>query len=229
MLGHGREGGETPGTHHRTGFDIKEVAHIWLKLHKKMNTKMIFATPRGGEAPVDPYSMQEAEKDEDIRDFIQDHSSLDIFKNTRSLDEIRPDEYSWILLPGCHGAMMDLPNSTKLQEHICYAMERKGCIAAIGHGVAGLINAKTKNGEYFLKDKKMTCFTNEEEREKKVDKMLPYFLEDKVKERGANFQKTKPFESLVVVDEHLITAQNSFSVKDWIKKIMEYSGRGERN
>jgi putative intracellular protease/amidase len=215
--------GTNSGETHRTGFDIKEVAYIWLSIHKKMNVKVTFATPRGGEAPVDPSSLKEAEKDENIKDFIHDHAIFNIFKNTKPLDLIRPEEYSWILIPGGHGSMIDLPKSNKLSELINQHYEKNGYIAAIGHGAAALINVKSRNGEYLLKGKKVTCFTNEEEHELKYEKYLPYFLEDKVKERGVKFEKTKPFGSFVVMDQRLITAQNSYSIKDWINKIIEQS------
>lgn len=207
----------------RTGFDIREVAYIWITLHKKMNAKIVFATPRGGEAPVDPRSMKEAEQDDQVKEFVRDRALLDNFKNTTSLDSIRAEEFQWILFPGCHGAMVDLPNSTKLTEILCSFYEKRGNVAAIGHGVAALLNLKTKNGEYYLKGKRITAFTNEEEREKGFDKLVPYLLEDKLKERGAKFEKTKPFESHVVQDERLITGQNCTSIQEWIKKIMETS------
>lgn len=206
---------------HRTGFDIKIVAYIWNRWHMKMNNKVVFVTPRGGEAPIDPQSMQEAEKDKELQDSIRDESFLNMFKNTQSLDKIRPEDYSWIMFPGSHGAMMDLPNCNKLQEIVMSMENHNGSMAAIGHGVAGLMNVKKENGEYWLKGKRVTCFTNEEEHKMKLEKMLPYLLEDKVKERGAHLQKTNPFEPLVVMDENLITAQNTASVNEWMDKIME--------
>jgi len=231
MLGHGSETTSSLASPsnmmHRTGFDIKTVAHIWNCWNTKMNNKVVFVTPRGGEAPIDPRSMQEAEKDKELQDSLRDHSFLGMFKNTQSLDKIRPEDYSWIMFPGSHGAMMDLPNCNKLQDIVMRMEENKGCMAAIGHGVAGFMNVKKKNGEYWLKGRRVTCFTNEEEHERKLDKMLPYLLEDKIKERGAHLQKTKPFEPLVVMDENLITAQNTTSVTAWIEKIMEHHRKGQ--
>jgi len=211
-------------THRRTGFNIKEVAYIWITLHKKLNAKIVFASPRGGEAPVDPESMKDAERDDNIRDFVRDRTLLDNFRNTQPLDNIKPEDYQLVLLPGCQGAMVDFPDSHRLTDVLCKIYERNGYIATIGHGAAGLLNLKTKQGEYWIKGRRMTAFTTEEEREKGHDKILPYLLEEKLKERGAKFEKTKPHGCQVVVDERLITAQNCNSVQDWIKKIMEAAG-----
>ncbi len=68
------------------------------------------------------------------------------------------------------------------------------------HGPAGLVNTKLSNGKYFLsfdllsgkylvEGKTLTCFTNEEEKQMKLDKEVPFLLESKLQERGAKLDK----------------------------------------
>jgi len=117
-------------------------------------------------------------------------------------------------------------------------------IATIGHGIAGLMNVKTgqhgggsegnssdsntslesilTTGEYYLKNKRVTCFSNEEERKINYEKVIPFSLEDKLKSIGAKVEVGSPFEEKVVREgKCLITAQNPNSAKKWVETIME--------
>lgn len=229
-LSHSGGGREEPSSSHVTGFDIKEVAYIYMKLSKNMRIPITFATPRGGEAPVDPSSRQEAEKDETVREFLRDGSLQDMFRSTTPLEKIRPEDYFWVLIPGKHGAMMDLSENSTLR-HILSTIynDNKGYIATIGHGVSSLLSCETgqgsqsssKFGPNFLKNKRCTGPTNEEESILKMDKIVPYLIEDRLRKCGAKFENTEPFKPFVVVDDRLITAQNSNSINQWIQRILE--------
>ena len=224
-LSHG--GSEPSSTSHATGFDIKEVAYIYMKLSKNLKIPITFATPRGGEAPVDPNSRKEGERDEIVREFLRDGSLQDMFRSTTSLNEIRPEEYFWVLIPGKHGAMMDLSENPTLRHILCTIYhDNRGYIATIGHGVSALFSCQTESGSSkfgpnFLKGRSLTGPTNEEESMLKMDKLVPYLIEDRLRECGAKFEKAAPFKPFVVVDERLVTAQNCNSVNQWIERIID--------
>lgn len=211
-----------------TGFDIHEVAHAWLHFHKKMNMKMVFASPKGGEAPIDPLSLREAEKDEAVVDLLNDRYLNDIFRHTQSLDHIQPEEYALVLIPGCHGAMVDLPAHPRVAQilHHIYNQEN-GIIATIGHGAAALLHLSavcqplSSHRAPFIQGRSLTSFTNEEEARKNMFPSLPYSLEDQLIALGAQFESKSPFESHVIVHERLITAQNTSSVSEWIQTISQ--------
>jgi len=219
-----------------------------------------FCTPRGGKAPIDPCSLKEAEKDEIAREFLQNRSIIDRFQETQSihdiLSRIKESEtnacmFGWVFLPGCHGAMMDLPACHEVGCVIAAVYEGKmshqpgnpsrpghpapghpgrredegrygpGYIAAIGHGTAGLLNAKLSTGEYLVAHKKVTCFSDKEEKELGYAGKIPYSLQSKLKERGAEVELAEPFKPKVVVAERLITAQSPYSLQEWVKCISE--------
>jgi len=212
-----------------TGFDLKEVAYIHEFMTNKNHKDIVYATIPGGEAIPDPRSIKEAEKDELASRLIKDNNFMNQFKNLISIENVNPEEFSWILFPGCRGAMYDFAchdkKTEKLMEVIrCIYEDNHGCIGAIGHGVAALINVKlsssgSKQHQYLVKDKKITCFTNEEEEKLGFTEKLPFHLEEVLKEKGAVVKKAKPFEVNVVEEERLITAQNSMSAREWIMKI----------
>ena len=62
-----------------------------------------------------------------------------------------------------------------------------------------------KNGDSILKNKRVTGFTNSEEKTVKLDKTVPFSLEDRLKELGGNFEKTENFEPFIVSDGQIIT------------------------
>ena len=207
-----------------TGVDVFELAHIWETLRHQMNCSVDFASPRGGPTAADPLSVEKMRKDEKLRKKINDDRELiEAMGHTYPLEWIKPEDYNCIVIPGCRGAMFDLPESRQLENLIAQVYEReKGLICTIGHGAAALINVKKQqSNEYLVKNRKMTCFSDREEKEMQMDRILPFMIEDRLKERGAKIEIAEPNKSKVVVDERLITAQNSQSIKEFVQQIAE--------
>lgn len=178
---------------------------------------------------MDPRSLQLSESDEVVQKFLKDRSFVDRFKNTEKAKEILEEhhEYCAVFIPGSHGVLMDVPYCHELSLVICKIYEKDGCIATLGHGVAGLLNVpapkslSSASKEYLISGKKVCCSTKEEEQKLNMEKQLPYFLEEKLRDRGAKLENKGPFEINVVRDERLITAQNNQSAKEWIMTIMK--------
>lgn len=57
-------------------------------------------------------------------------------------------------------------------------------------------------------DKKVTCFSNKEEMISHMDEEVPFFLETKLRELGADVEIEKPWSEHVCVDGKIITGQN---------------------
>lgn len=215
--------------HRKTGIDILEVGYFWLKFAREAGVDMTFVSPRGGPVALDPISIDSMEKDTHLRDRLKEEREfMSKLGHTYPISWIRPEDYDLVLIPGGHGAMFDLPEQEEVAAVICKVYAKGGYIAAIGHGVSALLNvpAATASGriqtsEYLLKGKKVTCYTNAEEKEKRFDEFLPFLLEDRVRERGAQLQTAKPFTPNVVVDERLITGQSWPSIHEFVKKIGE--------
>jgi len=227
------EGKKPMGTEvsRRTGVDIKEVAYIWDTLHRKKQLELVFASPDGGETPIDPLSMKEAEKDSTVRELLRDKSLMDTFRNTKKLSDLTKhhESFAWVIVPGCHGAMIDLPESRSVQDMIACVYERNGFVAAIGHGTAALLHIKDKKtNDYLVKNKRITCFSDREEEEMGFKNLIPFSIEQKLRQLNARIENEKPFEKHVVVDGHLVTAQNSYSAHLFVQKIVETCEREHR-
>lgn len=205
-----------------TGFDIKEVAYIYHYLVKEGSHQVDFASPKGSRAPIDPLSVKASERDQIVQDFMKSPQAMQQVTETKRIADITPSDYAAIIFPGGAGAMLDLPNEHQINDVVATCLrDNKGIVAAIGHGIAALLNVKDPRapGQPLLKDKRVTCNTIEEEREMELDKALPFMLEKKLREIGAKFEKQDKFQSNVVVDERIITGQNRNSSKEWAEQI----------
>ena len=67
-----------------------------------------------------------------------------------------------------------------------------------------------KDGEYLVKRKRVTGFTNAEEAVG-LSKCVPFLLEDRLKERGGVYSKVADWAPYVQVDGKLVTGQNPAS------------------
>ena len=213
---------------HRTGFNVKEVAHLHECLCKSGHSNLIFASPKGGETFIDPFSLKSSEHDETVQKFIKDSEAMQMVKNTKRLDEINLENVCCAVFPGGPGTLFDLPNNHRVSEIVQQVWERNnGYIATIGHGIAALLNVKSPKGDHelWLRGKRVTCNTVEEEQEMQLDKALPFMLEQKLREIGVKFEKANKFQSNVVMEEKLITGQNCNSTKEWVQHVVKCVGK----
>ncbi len=159
------------------------------------------ASIKGGSAPIDPRSLD----DENQKQWADAIATL---KSTVPITNVQADDFDAIFLPGGHGTMFDLPNNTDLQTRIRQFAETGKVIAAVCHGPAGLVGVTLTNGQPLVKGKRVTGFTNDEERAVKLDDKIPFLLEDRLRELGAEFIGLPLWSDHVVQDGTLITGQN---------------------
>jgi len=199
--------------HDKTGVWFEEFA-VPYNAFKDEDYIVTVATPTGDIAPIDPAS-------ENILKDIKWNDAKKALNDTLPLDTIDYTVYDAIVIPGGHGPMYDLAKNETLGQIINYMDEHKKLIAAICHGPAGLLTAR-KDGIPFVNGKRLTAYTNKEEYAAKKENLVPFFLEDALKDAGALFIEEKPGADNVVRDDNLITAQNFQSVKTFTEEIMKY-------
>ena len=83
--------------------------------------------------------------------------------------------------------------------------------ALVCHSSGALRHVKTKDGSVFVAGKTVTGFTNGEEDEVGLTKVVPFLVEDELMRLGATFSKVKNWGVHVVADGQLITGQNPAS------------------
>lgn len=191
-----------------TGYYLGEVSHPWEVLHKA-GYEIDFVSPKGGTPPVDGFDL----KDPVNKEFWENKEYKNKIDHSMTPAQVNPKEYSTIFYAGGHGAMWDFADNKELADIASKIYENGGIVAAVCHGPAGLVNIKLNNGKYLVDGKKINAFTNEEESEVKLTNIVPFLLEDKLKERGAKFEKSGLWQNHVVADQRVITGQNPQSAK----------------
>ncbi|ACV57675.1 ThiJ/PfpI domain protein [Alicyclobacillus acidocaldarius subsp. acidocaldarius DSM 446] len=185
---------------HPTGLWLSEFAEPYTEF-KQAGYEVTVASPRGGQAPIDERSVQNGELN-------QWPEAVEILKQTIPLSQVSASDYDAIFLPGGHGTMFDFPDSAELQALIRTFAESGKVVAAVCHGPAGLVNVRLSNGDPLVKGKRVTAFTDEEERAVKLDDKVPFMLETRLRELGAQFVAQPMWSDHVERDGNLITGQN---------------------
>lgn len=188
-----------------TGIWFEEYAIPYYALTDK-GYEVTTASPNGGQIPIDPESMK------DNWDLAKN-----ALKNVKRLCAVDYERYSAIIIIGGHGAMFDLYKDLNLGKILADFNKKEKLIAAICHGPAGLLSNIN-----VIKNRRLTCFTNEEEFYAQKENLIPFFLEDALKNSGAMFVQSGIGNVNVVEDKNLITAQNYCSTGVFTQKILEY-------
>jgi len=198
------------GTHRPTGWYLPEFAHPYNALSS--HAEITVASPAGGEAPLDPSSIDKS--DEESMEFLENQSAL--WKTTKKLDEFKgkANEFAAIFYVGGHGPMFDLATDSTSHEIIREFWESGKVVSAVCHGPAALANVKLGDGSYLVSGSKVTGFSNVEEEQVGLTEAMPFLLEDALKEHGGEFEKAgEPWGVKVVVGKEgrLLTGQNPAS------------------
>ncbi|HIX01641.1 MAG TPA: type 1 glutamine amidotransferase domain-containing protein [Candidatus Ligilactobacillus excrementigallinarum] len=155
-------------------------------------------------------------------EYYQNSSFMSRLGNTLAADSITPDDYNVIYFTGGHGVIWDFPDNEKLQSIAMSIYNQGGIVSSVCHGAAGILNLKTSDGKYLIDGKKVTGFSNSEEKEVQLDHLVPYLTEDELVKRGASYEKSaNNWESFAVADGRLITGQNPASGKAVAQKVIE--------
>ena len=206
-------------TGEKTGFWIEEFAAPYYELIDQ-DVEVTIASPLGGQPPIDPKSSDPSSATEDTKRFDGDSALQEKLANAVKLADINQADYDAVFYPGGHGPLWDLvsdKNSLSLIESF-YTNNKP--VAFVCHAPAVLKDVKV-NGEYLVKGKKLTGFTNEEEAAVGLTKVVPFLLEDALKANGAIYSKGENWAPYAVEDGLLITGQNPASSKLVAQKLLE--------
>ncbi|MHA7305125.1 type 1 glutamine amidotransferase domain-containing protein [Arthrobacter sp. TMN-49] len=205
---------EIGNTEEKTGYNVGEAAHPW-KVFKDSGHFVDFASIKGGQPPRD---VVDSEDPIQVA-FTEDETTRAGLYNTARVDVVDPDQYDAVYLVGGHGAMWDFPDSEGLQNLVASVYNAGGLVGAVCHGPAGLLNVQLKNGLHLVQGRNVAAFTNDEEAAVGKDKVIPFFLADRLVEQGATHLFADVFEEKVVVDGRLVTGQNPASAAGVAKEM----------
>ena len=198
---------------HPTGLWFEEFA-VPYQAFRQGGLGVTVASPAGGRAPIDPRSTPDAEQAEKHAEALQ------ALENTQPLHSVEADDYDAIFFPGGHGAMFDMPDAA-VGRVVGHFADAGKVVAALCHGPAALVTATRSDGTPVVKGYKVTGFTNEEERAVQLDQLVPFLLETRLRELGAEYVPSPMWNDHVVVDGNLITGQNPRSSASTAQAVIE--------
>lgn len=210
------------GTDHPTGYWAEEVAASHRVL-REAGVSVDIATPAGRKPTVDAISLDErgGVSDVDAKEFRQYLDSIGELRRPLALADVVAGDYDAIYIPGGHGPMADLSRDADLGRLLVKADADGQLIAALCHGPAALLSATRDDGTFVFTDRRLTTFTDEEERQGGLGANTPYLVESSLRDRGVVVEAGPAWTSTVVVDGNLITGQNPQSSVDTAKHVIE--------
>jgi putative intracellular protease/amidase len=206
-------------TGRKTGFWLEELAAPYY-VFKDAGVEITLASPKGGRPPLDPKSNEPDSRTGLTLRFEKDAAAEAQLDKTLRLDSVKQEDFDTVFYPGGHGPMWDLAedkNSIKLIEAFLAAGKP---VAIVCHSTGALRHVKAPDGQPLVKGREVTGFTNGEEEEVNLTKVVPFLVEDEMMKLGAVFSKKANWAVHVVSDGLLITGQNPHSSGPTAKTLM---------
>ncbi|PWJ43717.1 putative intracellular protease/amidase [Sediminitomix flava] len=197
-------------TGEKTGFWIEEFAAPYYYLTDN-NVDVTLSSPKGGQPPIDPKSDDEGSQTPSTVRFNNDKELQVKLSNTSEISTVNPNDFDAIFYPGGHGPLWDLAENKTSVGLIEQFYTQNKPVAAVCHAPVVLKDAVLASGEPLVKGKKLTSFTNSEEKAIELDGIVPFLVEDELKNKGGIFSNAEDWASYAIEDGHLITGQNPAS------------------
>ena len=197
-------------TGHQTGFWLEELATPYY-VFKDAGAVVTLASPDGGKPPLDPKSDDVSSETPATIRFKADTVANEQLANTAKLQDVDASNFDAVFYPGGHGPLWDLIDNEQSIKLIEAFWTQGKPVSAVCHAPIALVNAKDENGEFIVKGREVTGFTNEEEEAVGLTNIVPQLVQDVMIERGANYSKKESWASFACKDGNLITGQNPAS------------------
>ena len=211
---------ELGNTGKKTGFWLEEFAAPYYVL-LDAGAEITLASPAGGQPPLDPQSDVPDAQTGATERFKKDDAAQRALAKTRKLAEIDADGFDAVFYPGGHGPLWDLAENADSQRMIGTFMAGNRPLAAVCHAPAIFKHTKGENGKSLVSGRRVTGFTNTEEKAVGLTKIVPFLVEDMLKANGGLYESGPDWGSYVVVDGNLVTGQNPASSEAAAKELLK--------
>ncbi|MGL5109789.1 MAG: type 1 glutamine amidotransferase domain-containing protein [Vibrio ordalii] len=204
----------------QTGTWFTELAAPYYIL-TEAGHEVVFASPEGGQAPIDLLSMKAPYTTQYTERFFNDPIAMFAARHTRKLREVDYNTFDAVFLPGGYGLLTDLASDQYTLKLIKDFYESDRPVAMVCHAPAILRDIKLSNGQYLVNGKALTGFKNAEDEEVELLKHLLFSLEDELQLRGAIYKSKANWEPNVVIDGMLMTGQSPASADPLAEALSE--------
>ena len=204
----------------KTGFWLEEFAAPYYTF-KDAGATITLASPRGGQPPIDPKSDTPDAQTKDTQRFKADSVAQTALAHTLKLSEVAAGDFDAVFYPGGHGPLWDLAEDAASIALIEATLAAGKPVALVCHAPGVLRHVKAANGDLVVRGKNVTGFTNSEEQAAGLTEIVPFLVEDLLKNNGGNYAKVADWQPYVLKDGLLITGQNPASSEPAAKELLE--------
>lgn len=197
-------------TGRKTGFWLEEFAAPYY-VFKDAGAKLMLASPLGGQPPLDPKSDEATAQTGATRRFKADAAAQAALATTVKLSTLRAADFDAVFYPGGHGPLWDLAEDSASIALIDAMIAAGKPVAAVCHAPGVLRHARGPDGQALVRGKYVTGFTNTEEEAAGLTGVVPFLVEDMLKDQGGEYSRAADWQAHVVADGLLITGQNPAS------------------
>ena len=203
----------------KTGFWLEELAAPYYAF-LDTGAEITLASPKGGQPPLDPKSDEPDSQTDETRRFHADSAAQAVLASTVKLDTVDQEEFDAVFYPGGHGPLWDLANDKHSISLIEQTLQAGKPVALVCHAPGVLRDVKNADGTPLVKGKKVTGFTNSEEEGVGLTEVVPFLVEDVLKQNGGLYSRGDDWQSYTVQDGLLITGQNPGSSAETAKVLL---------
>lgn len=203
----------------KTGFWLEELAAPYYAF-LDAGAEITLASPKGGQPPLDPKSDEPDSQTDETRRFHADSAAQAALTSTIRLDTVNQETFDAVFYPGGHGPLWDLANDKHSISLIEQTLHAGKPVALVCHAPGVLRDVKNADGTPLVKGKKVTGFTNSEEEGVGLTDVVPFLVEDVLKQNGGLYSRGDDWQSYTVQDGLLITGQNPGSSAETAKVLL---------
>ncbi|NEG64882.1 type 1 glutamine amidotransferase domain-containing protein (plasmid) [Pantoea agglomerans] len=203
----------------KTGFWLEELAAPYYAF-LDAGAEITLASPKGGQPPLDPKSDEPDSQTDETRRFHADSAAQAVLASTVKLDTVDQEAFDAVFYPGGHGPLWDLANDKHSISLIEQTLQAGKPVALVCHAPGVLRDVKNADGTPLVKGKKVTGFTNSEEEGVGLTEVVPFLVEDVLKQNGGLYSRGDDWQSYTVQDGLLITGQNPGSSAETAKVLL---------
>ena len=194
----------------KTGFWLEELAAPYYSF-VDAGAELILASPAGGQPPLDPKSNEPDAQTETTKRFEADEVAMQQLANTHKLSEVLNQDFDAVFYPGGHGPLWDLAEDQNSISLIEQTLQANKPVALVCHAPGVLRDVQDAEGRSIVEGKSVTGFSNSEEDGVALTDIVPFLVEDMLKEKGGQYSKAEDWQVYVQEDGLLITGQNPAS------------------
>ncbi len=203
----------------KTGFWLEELAAPYYAF-LDAGAEITLASPKGGQPPLDPKSDEPDSQTDETRRFHADSAAQAVLASTVKLDTVDQEAFDAVFYPGGHGPLWDLANDKHSISLIEQTLQAGKPVALVCHAPGVLRDVKNADGTPLVKGKKVTGFTNSEEEGVGLTEVVPFLVEDVLKQNRGLYSRGDDWQSYTVQDGLLITGQNPGSSAETAKVLL---------